>query len=85
MAQLCLKVVDRVARVSQQPLGFLARSGLLPKGLANGVQLLKAGAAVTMNQSDGNVAVARKLTSLMYPIGWVGRVRQLGYSRRFSI
>jgi hypothetical protein len=65
MAKFCLKVVDRVARLCQQPLGFLARSGLLPKGLPGGVQLLKAGAAIAMNDSDGNVAVAHKLTSLM--------------------
>ena len=58
MAELCLEFVDGVARVRQQPLGFLARSGLLPKGLPGGVQLLKAGAAVTMNDSDGNIAVA---------------------------
>ena len=65
MAELCLEVVDGVARVRQQPLGFLARSGLLPQGLPGGVQLLKAGAAVTMNDGYGNVAVARKLTPLM--------------------
>jgi hypothetical protein len=65
MAKLCLKVVDRVARIRQCPLGFFARSGLLPKGLPGGVQLLKAGAAVTMNHSDGNIAVARKMTPLM--------------------
>jgi hypothetical protein len=65
MAKFCLKIVDRVARLCQQPLGFFARSGLLPKCLPRGLQLLKAGAAVTMNDSDGNVAVARKLTPLM--------------------
>lgn len=65
MAKFCLKVVDRVARVRQQPLDFLARSGLLPKGLSGGVQLLKTGAAVTMNDRDGNIAVAHKLTPLM--------------------
>jgi hypothetical protein len=65
MAKFCLKVVDRFARLCQQPLGFFARSGLLPKCLPRGLQLLKAGAAVTMNDSDGNVAVARKLTPLM--------------------
>jgi hypothetical protein len=65
MSKLCFKVVDGVARVRQQPLGFLARRGLLPKGLPGGVQLLKAGAAVTMNDGYGNVAVARKLTPLM--------------------
>ena len=47
MAKFCLKVVNCVARVCQQPLGFFARSGLLPKCLPRGVQLLKAGAAVT--------------------------------------
>jgi hypothetical protein len=72
MAELCLKVADGVVRVRQQPLGFLARGGLLLKGLPGSVQLLKAGAAVTMNHSDGYVAVARKLTSLMLPIRWVG-------------
>jgi hypothetical protein len=65
MAKFCLKIVNCVARLCQQPLGFFARSGLLPKCLPRGVQLLKAGAAVTMNDSDGNVAVARKLTPLM--------------------
>jgi hypothetical protein len=65
MAKFCLKVVGRVARLCQQPLGFLACSGLLPKGLPGGVQLLKAGAAIAMNDSDGNVAVAHKLTPLM--------------------
>jgi hypothetical protein len=86
MAELCLKVVDGVARINQQPLGFLARSGLLPQGLPGGVQLLKAGAAVTMNHCDGNVAVARKMTPLMmWPIGRVGRMRRMGHWRRFSI
>ncbi len=65
MAKFCLKIVNCIARLCQQPLGFFARSGLLPKCLPRGVQLLKAGAAVTMNDSDGNVAVARKLTPLM--------------------
>jgi hypothetical protein len=65
MAKFCLKVVDRVARIGQCALGFLARSGLLPKGLPGGVQLLKAGATVTMNDRDGNFAVAHKVSTLM--------------------
>jgi hypothetical protein len=65
MAKFCLKVVDRVARVRQQPLGFLARSGLLPKALPGGVQLLKTGATVTMNDRDGNISVAHKVSTLM--------------------
>ena len=65
MTEFCLEVVDGVARVRQQPLGCLARGGLLPKGLSSGVQLLQAGVAVTMNDGDGNVAVAHKLTPLM--------------------
>ena len=65
MAKLCFKVVDGVARVRQQLLGFLARRGLLPKGLSRGVQLLKTRAAVTMDHGDGDVAIARKMTPLM--------------------
>ena len=83
MAELCLEIVDGVTRVHQQPLGLLARRGLLPKGLPGGVQLLKARAAVTMNDSDGNVAIARKLTPLMWPVGRGVRMRQVGYWRRF--
>ena len=68
MAELCLEVVDGVARVRQQPLGLLARSGLLPKGFSCCVQLLKTGPAITMNHSDGDVAIARKMTPLVWPI-----------------
>jgi hypothetical protein len=53
MPELCLEVVDGVARVRQPPLNLLARSGLLAQRLPYGVQLLEAGAAVTMNHSDG--------------------------------
>ena len=42
VAELCLKIVDGIARVRQCPLGLLARSRLLPKGLAGGFQLLQA-------------------------------------------
>ena len=85
MAELRLEIVDDVARVSQQPLGFLARIGLLPQRVPCGVQLLKAGAAVTMNDGDGNIAVARKVTPLMYPIGWGGRICRMGYWWRFLV
>ena len=85
MAELCLEIVDGVTRVHQQPLGLLARRGLLPKGLPGGVQLLKARAAVTMNDSDGNVAVARKLTPLMWSVGRGVRMRQVGCWRRFPV
>jgi hypothetical protein len=57
--------VDGVARVCQQPVGLLTRSGLLPKRLPGGVQLLKARATVTMNQCHGHVAIAHKMTPLM--------------------
>jgi hypothetical protein len=30
--------------------------------------LLKAGPAITMNHSDGDVAIARKMTPLVWPI-----------------
>ena len=85
MTELCLEFVNGVARVRQQSLGFLARSGLLTNGLPGGVQLLKAGAAVTMNDGDGNIAVARKVTPLMYPIGWGRRIRRWGYWWRFLV
>ena len=84
IAELCLEIVDGVTRVHQLP-SASARRGLLPKGLPGGVQLLKARAAVTMNDSDGNVAIARKLTPLMWPVGRGVRMRQVGYSRRFPV
>jgi hypothetical protein len=84
MAELCLEVVDGIAGIRQQSLGFLAGGGLLSEGLPGGVQLLEAAAAVTVNDSDGNIAVARKVTSLVWPIRCVGRMRHLGHGRCFS-
>jgi hypothetical protein len=56
---------------------------LLLKGLSSCVQLLKAGPAITMNHSDGDVAIARKMTPLVWPIE--RRIRRLGRWRRFSV
>ena len=84
MAELCLKIMDGIARVRQCSLGLLARSGLLSKGLSRCVQLLEAAAAVTVNDSDGNIAVARKVTSLVWPIRCVGRMRHLGHGQGCS-
>ena len=58
-------VMDGVSRVRQQPLGLLARSGLLPQRLPCGIQLLKPRAAVTLNECHGHVAIAHKMTPLM--------------------
>ena len=64
MGQLGLKHLNRGPRVLKQVLGLLSRRDLLAQGLPCGVELVRAGAIIMVDNGDRNLTITHEMATV---------------------